>query len=1411
MAKRSAVTVPSGFMQSKQGKTIELMATSHNQLLEHGSYLTAETLEVFGTLLGPKNGPSTVSPLHAERYLQNVSLDVPYENRVVPLFGQIVTYNMNGTGNSFITLAICPTWNTPERNFTVNRKEFNHVAFTPIGEHGIPDEQTHFTYSWTNSVDRCALNDTIDRDLALDPNFGVQAWLDSLAQFSVNATLTIELGIIYAGLHRGYTNIIEERNRRGVFNHHKLNERETNEAGIFAIDATRGFAAIRNYENKIPELDSVIGPAGFSQYIRDLEGETKTVPAQRLWTNPETQKLMIDFYNDGVSTVKTITLGSRKINFYELNPIAINTRNPVRYQPLIRKITIGEFYPPYADETAFDNNTSLDPSRQDIQLIYMNKTMCEERRITLQQRIRNALYYAKDGRVADYVYGFVNYRNIQHGPDNCPHTWNIANNNKDINYNIKNDQADYDTPNVRDVMGKQTIAEMPFRELPWGIGFNPAKMNGKPYYVPKDIGAFMPSQISGEWVHAAAKKMALSSEKKLDVSDIDEMFTNIKSFIEILRDAEWDDAFVEGILDKNLPKILVQTGSWTIKAQLTDRRKLLKYPGSNQVEEFRTNSDGVLDLPDRGGALRSTIPPGYANAVGLMALAREADRPESLWAEIGKQAKFILRVFTELYNMTNDTVGKTKSIDPAYSYPWSISKGLATFIDSWIDTVFGPSAPLFLGVPDSGNAFNTTTEVQRNKKKEDEKKGVGKASRVVLDTDFNGVLDKKTLDAQIYLIGMKERALASVNSAVGVKLAPLLYAEKEKKFVPTLCKLIIEFGGYTASGAASTNRISLVSGLAANVIRKLAADPPATDDEIQAYLDGFTGSKTTINKLLNEAVNQNPDAIVDVTTERMDTLRTYEKKTKVNGELTNELPADKDDEVLKRKKLGEVFVGNYTEPPMRYLRTPLTDTPKLREYLRNKSFSYVLPGDADYYYELPIEIDRLNEDDGNVEAMDFDEKDYEKELLKSNFFEFTANRTLQSFTNLNNNNGSGAAGQYQQQQENPTNLDKRTWYGKKKKDKKKKNGWDDSDEDEDIFASLKSKTNVGGLSSPSPKQSSFISDLLSGGTSNLGRDFSSPSDFTRKSQQRNTASSSPDSSSSSSSSNNLEDLTDDLFEGGWEYHREYLKREVTSAAHRFFYRLIIEAPNELDIHLKLASINAHIVNVMIVRPFIQAYVHALLLCKAGPQTWIYAFGHSTVQVTKELRGLFHIGCGFEHGMIETNPDNVAVMPAPLFHSFIGGKKVDFITDPADWNLPNPTKRSMMAFLIPNGEKTFSSPMHLRNMETYGGPDGDNAIWERKCSAFGDYYDYVFRLHNPKKADIVESNRITFNSVNTIAHVLNLGCVAYTDPNTGRKIDRPGVGPLGERRANMPGCQLAWNGQSFRFPDYSQYLLTTQAF
>ncbi len=1377
--KRPAVTIPAPFLavpqQSSGTRRMDLIPNATSIFNPDGS-IPENVLAVFGQLLGPSvagltGGPS-VSPLDRDRYLQSISLDQPYQNVVVPLFGQIVTYALEDK-NGFLTEVICPPWNTPQKHFTASRKEFNHVRFTNIGEHGIPDEQTHFTYSWSDDVDRSGLRDRIDRDLALDPNFGARAWLDSLTALSTNAQITFQLGIIFGGLHCGYMNMTMDR-VLGRFSHHKLHERVANEFGLFALDAARGFAAIRNYENQIPGLDSVIGPAGFMQSLRDLEGESKTVPAQKLWTNPEDQKLMMTIY-DGPDSSKTINLGNRKLNFYELEPFRPNTRSRTRYQPLTRRETFGEFHPPFPERCAADDNRSLDPNQHDIFIFSQSKNSGEEVRISHSQRITGAFYYKsmKKGGRGDprtEINRFAEYLNDKHEYATSPWTWNPANPNMDKEALIKNDAGDYDDPDMKVVAGKHKVKEMPYRELTWGIGFNPARARtGRPYYVPIDIVNFMPSQMNGDWIFAAVRKVAQAQEKKLGVSNISELFSSINAVVEILNDADWNDAWVEGYINKNLPKVLEEVGSWKIVAQMTPASKLKKFPGANPVEEFKTNSRGALDLPDRGGSIVGAIPPGMANAVGIIELSYHADDPSSLYKEIGAKCKHVTRIFEEALTVVQQTIGKTKPTDPEYSYPWSAPTALATFMDAFIQ----PGAPLFLGVPRQGDSYKGGSGGSSSiGNKPAESKQNLELWNQILNTDKFPDPDPVKNPEQVRIDNVV-KALASINAIAGAKFVEMDILDKGKDlYRDNLCTLVIAVSGYTQT-TVSAIRIVNASLIVNEVSKRVTKGDSA--ESIAAFIKTYSdANKTMMNKLLLEIEDINVST--DANTVRMSRLKEYEKKLIISGKVGQDLPVrnaeeqKEDEEKIRASLKPESYKGNFSDYPLKYLRTPLTDSPKLREYLSRKKVRYVLPGDEKTFYELPVAS-------GSIKESDFIPKSTK---MKSDITTFVGFRSLQSKLSANSERGSSPSSS--------------SFSNKSKLMDMEVESMDASDDEDGIFRSLKSKRNEYASS-----KSSFVSNFLSG-FSGLGKDFGS-NDFVKKTRERDY--------SNVGRSAKVDDVTEDSFsDSAIEYHIDYMNRFISSDAHRFIYQLIIEAPNTIEIHHKLSTIGARIAEVMTIRPFIQATMHPLLLCKAGPETWIYAYGHSTVQVTKELRGIFHINCEVEHGLVKTNPDNVAMMPSSLFHSFDGGKNCIYMSDVDDYARPNPHKASMIGFMIPMTENRFKAPLHARNEEFYTNINDDYALWDNKCSAFGDFFDFIFMKHNPKKSDIQETNRVTFNAPNNVSHLLQLGATAYIDPVTGNKVDRHGTGPGGDRRMNQPGAQLTWNGQSFRFGDYSQYLLTT---
>ncbi len=1327
LVKRSApVTTPSGFIAAKNGhKTCELVQKQQLYDTQNGSISQAMMHEVFGSLLGPNDGPHDYTdPL----YLQSINLQAAYDFKVVPFFGDVVTAQVLNNRANFLSTHVCPIWETNEQNFTVNRKEFNSVPFTQISELGVPDEQTHFSYSWNDSMEKVAMNARISRDLALDDNFGAEAWTDELAQFSSNASLTVNINIIYSYLDNGWKNI-SGNVARGEINTdpQRLLMREAEGFMIFPRDSVRGFAMIRNFEDSMPELDTVIGPGGFMQYLRDLQGESMTVPSVRPWSNPDVQGLMLDIY-DGPDSFKSFALGNRRVNCFELHPLMVNLKTQRKFQPLTTKATLGQFHPPNPNVTAHDAVLSNNPDQLDTYLFYQTKSIGEERKITMRQRIENCQYWdKKTRRCSQLALDYVQHLDATKTDENTPWPWNRRNPKHAENAgDINKDESDYHQADMGEVHGKRGLKDMrSWRDLPCGFSYDPQTNT---YFLPAKLGDFMLGQLPNDWALKAVRHLTMRTRERSGHGDLDIVFANVDKIRELLLNARWTDAYVSRVIDKNVVKMLDADGK--VKPDTTPARRLAHFPGAHAVLEFHPNSDGALDLPDKDGTISDVgVPAGYLSGPGIITLAREASKPDSLWASAGAQARYVVDLFSELHHVAVAHLGSSDSLSASHQHPWYHSESpLAVLIDTYMD----PEGPVFLGVPQGAARFTA------------EKSSAG-ATGGLARVDSSNVKDFLTAldtDDSVELnrtaITNRERALVlgGASSAYTVLLYPL--GAVAGKFADAIADIVIEVSGYTRATitAQRLKNATLIANAAANA---------NSDDARDAILAALSGAEKERKAFLADADRTYPGTTGNMT--RANKLKAFEQTVDNVVVDSGTFTETREEEAARTRPA--VWRGNYTRAPVTFLRAPLTSSDALRDYLRGRAFSYVLPADEAHFYELPEDLAAASEPRG----MDMDADDDENTSSSSSTGGFgkllqTAMRPLRSLLNA-----SGA-----RPMERPA-----APY---------------SDAASDLFAPLS------------------VSSLLQMGA----RD--SESAYTKKTRGR-TAYDGDDDGDAFALAKSMH------FRGPWKERRRYARYEITSASERFFFHLLMEAPNTAEAPLRLASLGAEIFGVMMVRPFIQAKTDALILTVAGPKTALYAFGHSTIQVSKEARGLFHLTCGFYHGVVRLNPDNMQLMLNAIPREFIGGKKVDFMTDRTHYGNPNPDKESILAFLIPVSERgTVASPMNVCNNETYQLEGEGNAIWERKCSAFGPFYDYAYRSHNPAKTDAMQYERTAYGQSVQAATVVHLGPTAYTNPQTMRKEDTEGVGPSGERVMNMPGAQLVWNGQSHRFPQKTQYDLTT---
>lgn len=1356
--------------------------------VDTGAMTFTEMRDIFGVLLGkPKSGWQ--SETDSRRFLHAMDLASAYRNRTVEFFGDLVT-DAIVNANDFL-FQVSPILETNEMTFDFYQRDISMMPFTEIAACGVPEEigtqGEHFTYSWTDRVKKYEQAASIERDLALDENFGMRYWLDILTQFIRNALLTMKMSIITTAVQVGYMNMTRNQQLGLPMDVHKLYMAESRGFLIMAEDPEAGINMVRDEMTRI-KINMIIGPANSSRYVAKLVGEPMPTKAERFVTDPITGEAVVRFIEGPVSA-KTLRLGNgRNVDYIEFEPFILDSQSTMPINPLRTRNTLGQFHPPNPLVTAEDSVFSTSADQLDMSIFYQTKSIGREERIPLAKRLAKCLYWdEKTGRVSEVTKAFVRDLNKKRvTPDSAPWDWNPQNpqyrNGADINI----ETTDNETPIMADVDCKTNLHDMrSWRGEMVGVTYVPSDGS---YRIPKRIGDFHMRSIPNPWVHKAARQLVAKAAEKMGVPNIEEKFMMINRFSDALQHAQWNDAYTQALLDKNVAKLITRNtdGSYAIVPERTPTHRpnesnvsrQCKYPvsASMAVEEFRQNRFGGLDLPDRdpSAGVTQVYPPGFNNGAGWLTLEQESLKENtSLWLQAGRDAAEAVNFMRFLLKFVEEHVGDaTDVINPSLVGSWHHRESKLMALIDWI---IKPSGPVFMGIPGTINyeeeePANIATEVIPLKN-----------DSLMRDTIEQTIAALRTLidgNRQRVPITIRERAFSCLGKDA---YANLLKAStynvftdasqriEYEKLLHQLYDYIADLCAYEENGDVDKKNIEVASIIAdAFADRVLGMEPlikVISDDKsisnaekekktvevitemvkgLRNFMSSLLNEKTmqrTYNALKKEVDKKSGGVCIDYGKGFYKELREYEDKapafsvnvSKGDGARTN--------------NNGPVYRADYTRAPTKWLRAPLASSQALREYLRNKRAPWVLPADAALSYERAEEPHIV-----------------------------TSNPTIDVRVHGNNSESLCAL---------PRALLIKSRLGV--------NHSPNTNTNDDLFHSLKSK---------STRVSSTADKLFSFGRSY--RDDSEDSEMSYLDARKRVA----PRVSSVTGELEAEDALKEEYFGPWKARMQYETRHIKQDSERFFFGAILLAKNRLDTPVRLTSAGAQILDVVVVRPFIETRTDAMLALEAGQVTMATTIGHSHVQVTKESRGCFHVTCGFHLGVLRVNPDNIVLYPNAFPVSLIGGKNCDFMTDFSDWNRPNPAKPSALAFLVSAAERKVASPMHLRNEETYIRPGIDYAVWERKLTAFGPWYEFVLRNYNPANVDALHANRATYASCVPVSHVLNLGPTVYIDPQTNKKIYLEGTGPMGSFRMNWPGVQDIYEGRSsiFPYPNYNNQQL-----
>jgi hypothetical protein len=1363
-----------------------------------GAMTFTEMRDIFGVLLGkPKSGWQ--SETDSRRFLQSMDLASAYRGRTVEFFGDLVTDGIVNA-NDFL-FNISPILETDEMTFDFYQRDSTMMPFTEIAACGVPEEigtqGEHFTYTWTDRVKKYEQSAKIERDLALDSNFGMTYWLDILTQFIRNAILTMKMSIITTLVQVGYTNLTRNQQLGLPLDVHKLYMSESRGFLIMAEDPEAGINMVRDVLPRV-KVNMIIGPANSSRYIAKAIGEPMPTRAERFVTDSVTGQAMVKFIEGPVSA-KTISLGNgHQVDYIEFEPFVLDTQSTMPINPMRTRNTLGQFHPPNPLAKADDSVKSTTGDALDMGIFYQTKSIGREERITMAQRLTNAIYWDKTtGRVSQVAHAFArDLAKKRATPDSAPWDWNPRNPNYRNDADINKETTNNSEPSMADVECKTNLHDMhSWRSEFIGVTHVPSDNS---YRIPIRFGDFHMRSITHDWVHKSARHLVAKAAERLGIPDLEERFMMIERFAGALKHAEWNDAYLFALIDKNAPKmitpdakggfILVPDQTPTHRMNDSNVARECKFPSraSSGVDEFRQNRFGALDLPDRdpGAGIRQVYPPGFNSGAGWLTLEQESMKENSsLWLHVGREAADAMNFMRFLLTFIEEFVGDaTDVINPKLVGPWHHSESKLAALVDW---VIKPSGPVHMGIPDTINYEDVAPE-----------KPVKTSKENLVDATLLRATIQETIDeinTQIRAkqqprkpITSEERALSCLGSdaykkmyALSLQVPPENVVVEYTKILHQLYDYIIDLCAYDEAATVDRKNIEVASiimeAFADRAVALDATVPPTTlvdPEEIAAFkrdtmirglkqfIAGLMNEKTmtrTYNALKKAVELKTAGVCIDYGKGFVEELRLYEDTAPAFNVTLGKGTGARNITALP------IFRADYTEAPTKWLRAPITSSQALRDYLKNKATPWILPSDSAQFYEKQ-EDPRIVTSNTTIDVR-----------LHGNNFESLCSLPRAPLMQARLNANRGPVSNSFSSKSNQDNDD------------------DDDMSSGDLFRSLKSTSRV-------PKSMPTADRLFSFGHSYRDNEEVGYSEAARKRIVPRV--------SSATGEIEVEDALKEEYFGPWGARMKYANHEIKRASDRFFFNTILLAKNRLDTPRRLAAAGAQILDVVVVRPFIETRTDAMIAVKAGQSTMATTFGHPHVQVTKESRGCYHVTCGFHLAVLRVQPDNVFLFPNAFPVSLIGGKNCDFMTDFSDWNRPNPNKPAMLGFLVSCAERKVASPMHLRNEETYIRPGIDYAIWERKLTAFGAWYEFILRNYNPENVDALHANRATYASCVPVSHVVNLGPTVYIDPQTGKKIYMEGTGPMGSFRMNWPGCQEIYEGRTsiFPYPNYNNQQL-----
>ncbi len=998
------------------------------QPIERGAVAVHNKYDFFRNMWGVPQ--ELEDAMRSNQNIQPMDIIGMYKDRVLTIPSkQLTAMTLNGQA-SWLTDTASPIFPTAEFNFQSQTREMNMIEYTRTAAGGITNEQTYRTTTWKDTIEKVQLNARLEMDLSLDPNFGEAEWEFQMAGLAANAMLTIYKTVAYSIVHIAYTNLVGENVKHNPYSHARLLQVMTEFFGVVALDTTKYLRMIKRFENTIPDFDTVITAHNSTAYIAELLGESTSMQSQKIVTDETTGELEWRF-GLGKKSVGTVNYGDRLIHFVEMPQLRVNMQqtDESREQPLRTSVTVAQAYISNGEIKADDRIGLLSESVLDINIYEQKKNQGDEVKVSVKDAYNASFYYDESSPHGDglsqIARDFCRHKTQQVAVDsrNIPWRYNPANDEaykarEDINYESP---YDYNTANMRDIAGKEKVRDMRgWRDQFVGVTYVPTE---RVFRLPQRIADFELAAIPPKWVHRGARGVAAAASAMCQCGmDFDAMMDETQDLLNDIDDEEITDDFLVGLINTNVSRMFDYSRRDTSGAPAFNpstgpsgaSRKESRFANAAQLEEWRPNRFGALDLPKRTGRMKQVYPPFFDSGPGLETLAKEADNPDTDWKEPASRAKRVIGFWELFVRVLQEYVGPSDVVDECLTPPWfHVQSPITVLLDSFRHY----KAPLFLALPSALAVSGTAAASGNQNRKRMEQ--YARDSKTAIDSALDGDWDSVGMLSNLTKFAVIVRTYTGTRGIEVDKVTEALRTLNPSRMQMRLINAMHKIIDFTVNqvykmNAASATTLNVIVHYTRKILDLWRDLDTATDEQVkeletrfdvfvnsnrskkasQAAMDMYEAIKDTPNFTANESrLIATNEAIVRMK-EREEALKqgapevgingsdfSYDERAQAVNELdrlgTNDLPTDSAQDKKRRDNalaaLGLATGDNAPAPkgrtPVsgvqmtlgdikvdRYLRSPLMASSRLLEYMQRSENPLVKPSDPLLFHEAPLEF-----------------------------------------------------------------------------------------------------------------------------------------------------------------------------------------------------------------------------------------------------------------------------------------------------------------------------------------------------------------------------------------------------------------------------------------------------------------------